>query len=146
MEKAVIVDIDGTLANCEHRRHFILKMPKDWKSFHVGCGQDTVNGWCRTIVLQFKRIGYKILLVSGRIAENRTVTMDWLYLNNIPHDRLLMRKPNDFRDDQIVKREIYEDEIKGKYEVLFAVDDRKRIVEMWREVGLVCLQCAEGDF
>ena len=57
-----------------------------------------------------------------------------------------MRKDGDYRPDTVVKKEIYEREIKDKYEVLFAIDDRTQVVKTWRELGLTCLQCANGDF
>jgi hypothetical protein len=30
--------------------------------------------------------------------------------------------------------------------ILFVVEDRSRVVKMWRSEGLVCLQCAPGEF
>lgn len=59
---------------------------------------------------------------------------------------LHMRPDGDFRPDVEVKKEIYKREIEGQFKVLFAVDDRASVVEMWRAQGLVCLQCAKGDF
>jgi hypothetical protein len=57
-----------------------------------------------------------------------------------------MRKEGDVRKDAIVKGEIYEKNINGKYNVLFVLDDRNQMVEMWRGLGLTCLQVADGDF
>lgn len=31
-------------------------------------------------------------------------------------------------------------------EILCVLDDRNKVVKMWRELGLTCLQMAEGDF
>ncbi len=41
---------------------------------------------------------------------------------------------------------IYEEHIKAKYDILLAIADRQQVVDMWREQGLVCLQCDKGDF
>jgi FMN phosphatase YigB (HAD superfamily) len=30
--RAIIVDLDGTLTSCEHRRHFVTGKNKDWKN------------------------------------------------------------------------------------------------------------------
>jgi hypothetical protein len=87
-----------------------------------------------------------IILVSGRMEKNREVTETWLIKNLIHHTALFMRPTDDIRNDTIVKQEIYEREIKGKYNVLFVLDDRDRVVRMWRDQGLKCLQVAEGDF
>ena len=154
MKKAIIVDIDGTLANCEDRVHFLKKTPKDWKSFHARVKFDTVNEWCKRIVEYFydKReddYGRKkcdIIFVSGRVFESYYETKQWLRKNNIEYDHIFMREKNDYRDDDIFKKEVYDKHIKGKYEILFAIDDRSRIVKMWREQGITCLQCAVGDF
>jgi hypothetical protein len=57
-----------------------------------------------------------------------------------------MRKTDDNRKDCIVKKEIYETFIKDKYNVLFVMDDRNQVVNMWREQGLTCFQVADGNF
>lgn len=73
-------------------------------------------------------------------------TMAWLDENGVPGKVLHMRKNGDDRADYIVKKEIYEANIKGKYNVIFVLDDRDQVVRMWREEGLKCLQVAEGNF
>jgi hypothetical protein len=55
-------------------------------------------------------------------------------------------RPGDMRNDSIVKEEIYEEHIKPRFNVRFVLDDRDRVVKMWRENGLKVLQVAEGDF
>ena len=57
-----------------------------------------------------------------------------------------MRKDYDNRQDAVIKEEIYKLHIQPKFNVLFCVDDRKQVVDMWRRIGLICLQCAEGEF
>ena len=57
-----------------------------------------------------------------------------------------MRRTKDFRKDAIVKTELFDAHIRGRYEVLFVLDDRNQVVEMWRVMGLPCLQVAAGDF
>ena len=57
-----------------------------------------------------------------------------------------MRTIGDHRSDFIIKQEIYEREFKGKYNVLYVLDDRNQTVNMWRALGLTCLQVAAGDF
>jgi hypothetical protein len=60
--------------------------------------------------------------------------------------QLFMRKTDDFRKDAIIKEEIYQNEIEGKYNVLFILDDRNSVCDFWRSKGLVCFQVAPGDF
>ena len=78
--------------------------------------------------------------------KNKKVTEDWLKKNGIEYDKLLMRVTDDVRKDSIIKKEIYENNIKGKYNVSLVLDDRNQVVEMWRDLGLTCFQVADGNF
>jgi hypothetical protein len=69
-----------------------------------------------------------------------------LYFEDSENNVLMMRKTGDKRKYSIVKKEIFNEHIKGKYCVDFVLDDRNQVVEMWRKLGLVCLQVAEGNF
>lgn len=145
----IIIDLDGTLCNVDHRRHFVEnRKDKDFKSFYAGIADDLPNEWCRQLVYSLN-YRHEIIFVSGRPEEYREVTHEWLR-QHIGHSyvamQLHMRRDNDFRKDSIVKREIYQNHIEPYYHILFCVDDRKQVVDMWREVGLDCLHCAEGDF
>jgi hypothetical protein len=88
--------------------------------------------------------GLRIVLCSGRNEKNRPETIDWLAQQRVQYHELLLRKDGDYRPDSVVKREILETMDKSK--ILFVVEDRSRVVEMWRSEGLVCLQCAPGEF
>ena len=89
---------------------------------------------------------YYIIYVSGRGSEHKDVTLDWLEKHNFPVDHLHMRKSGDYRKDYIIKKEIYDEMIKEVFDILFILDDRKQVVDMWRKEGLTVLHCAEGDF
>lgn len=152
-QQAIIVDLDGTLANCEHRRHFVTGEKKDWKSFYERMGEDTVNEWCEFIIDKccYNEYGFiekSILLVSGRPEEYRDLTLDWLNKNALApfNINIYMRKTGDYRDDVIIKEEIYREHIEPNYNVLFAIDDRAKVAALWRRLGIVCLHCAQGDF
>lgn len=145
--KAVIIDLDGTLCDVSHRVHFVKSAVPDWQGFFDACIDDTPNAAVVALVNMAMLAHYAILYVSGRPATHRAQTEAWLAQYGLDyHQRLLMRPTGDYRPDQVVKRELYEQHIAGHYEVLFTVDDRKQVVQMWRELGLTCLQCAEGDF
>ncbi|MCR9203770.1 MAG: hypothetical protein NXH75_04270 [Halobacteriovoraceae bacterium] len=144
--KGIIVDIDGTLANVDHRLKFIHNSPKDWEAFHGSCEKDTPNDWCLDIIKALKVQGTSIVLLTGRGEEYREQTLSWLKNHNIPFDDLFMRGENDRRSDDLIKKEIYENKITPHYEISFVLEDRLSVVKMWREVGVTCLQCAWGDF
>lgn len=173
LPKAIIVDIDGTLANINHRRHFVERMyepmnlyepsnnafdmpiakpnPKwalpDWDSFKAAMKYDTPNQWCADLVYAMYLQGCIILLVTGREWKNQYVTENLIEkaladIERTKYIRLFMRLDDDYRPDVEIKREIYDDHIKDKYEIIFAVDDRKCVVDLWRSLGIVCLDCA----
>jgi predicted kinase len=143
--KAIILDIDGTMANIDHRLHYMKQPKKNWAGFFADISKDSVNEWCRQIACRFQD-NYEIIMCSGRGDNLRKETEYWLSKHQIPHDHLLMRHRQDHRADYIIKEIIYEFEIKPKFDVLFTVDDRKQVVDIWRKHGLVCLACHEGDF
>lgn len=139
LPNAVICDLDGTLALLNGRD------PYDASS----CEQDAVNAPVLRTILTVKTD--KVLFVSGREDKYRTQTI--AFLNNkcgITFDNrfegLYMRQSGDTRKDSIIKQEIYDAHIKGKYNVLFVLDDRNQVVDFWRSIGLTCFQVAEGDF
>jgi len=135
---AIIVDIDGTLAHRCDRQWF------DYSKVDQDDLDVTVDG----IVRAYAKMGYTILIVSGRegTEECRSKTLSWLDKHKVPYYDLMMRKQGDFRRDSIVKEEIYNNYIKDKFDVEFVLDDRKSVCEKWRELGLKCLQVAPGDF
>lgn len=135
-ESAIIVDIDGTLAHMKNRG------PYEWSRV----GEDEVDDTIKNIVYFYKINGAKIILVSGRSAVCRTETIEWLERNKIEFDNLYMREKDDNRKDWLVKQEIYDHYIKDNFNILFVLDDREQVVNMWRENGLKCLQVAEGNF
>lgn len=142
---AIIVDLDGTLADIAHRRVHVEGKKKDWKSFNQNIIEDALNFWCREIIRRMIP-DHEILLVSGRTEELREETLAWLKKFEVPFTELFMRKRGDHRDDTVVKREIYRHSIRPTHDVLFVIDDRAKVVRMWRDEGLVCLQCDWGDF
>ena len=88
--------------------------------------------------------GIHIVLCSGRSEEHREQTVEWLARQSVNYHDLLLRKDKDRRSDTEIKRELLATLDKSK--ILFVVEDRSRVVEMWRSEGLVCLQCAPGEF
>jgi uncharacterized HAD superfamily protein len=146
MEKAIIVDLDGTLTNVDHRVQFVRMNPKNWKEFNENMIHDPIHHWCEELIHAMKDKGYKIIFVTGRSDDYREHTENWLLKHKIRYDLLYMRKIGDYREDNDVKEEIYNADIKGRFNILFVVDDRKSVVERWRKMDLICLQCDWGDF
>lgn len=142
LPNCIIVDIDGTLA------HMTDRSPYDYSKVNT----DIVDENVAQIVRKYAQRDIQdlpdtyIVIVSGREDGCREVTEQWLADNHIPYDEFYMRKSGDQRNDAIVKKEIYDEFIKPRFNVRFVLDDRDRVVKMWREEGLKVLQVAEGDF
>lgn len=145
-QKAILVDLDGTLADIEHRVHYVTQNKPDWKSFYAEIPKDSLHLWCKELIEAMHGRGYKVIFVTGREEYTRSDSEKWLDRHNLSGIPLLMRSKGDTREDAMVKKDIYLRDIRPFYEVLFVVDDRRSVVEMWREIGLVCLQCAPGEF
>lgn len=145
--QVVIFDLDGTLANINHRRIHLSTTNTDWKAFNSAMGDDVPN---KPIVDLYKTLWdsqrYQLVIVSGRSDEYRKFTEQWLSWNEIPFSELIMRKKGDSRSDHIVKEEILKQIQSLNKEIAFVVDDRQQVVDMWRSNGITCLQCDTGDF
>ena len=149
MKDVIVCDLDGTLANCEHRVHHVQNKPKNWDAFYAGVREDEINAPVLFVLDAFlnrEPVPFELIFCSGRPERCRADTENWLReVCHITDFTLLMRKDGDFRADYIVKQEILDAHI-PKDRVLFVLDDRQQVVDMWRRNGLVCFQVAEGNF
>lgn len=139
LPKCIICDLDGTLALHNGRNPF------DKTRIHT----DKVNIHVRRMLDTYNYLGIRIIYLSGRADDARVESGTWLDNNNCIYEKnqqLFMRKAGDFRSDDIIKRELFETYIKDKYFVEFVLDDRDKVVKMWRDLGLLCLQVYYGDF
>lgn len=146
LAKAILIDLDGTLCDVDHRVHHVRGKPKNWKAFNELMVHDEINHWCFELIAAMSARGYKIIFVTGRGEPWRTPTEQWLLKHQVMYEHLFMRGVLDYREDSDVKEDIYHQKIAHHYQVLFVVDDRMSVVERWRKLDLVCLQCAPGDF
>ena len=156
LKDIIVCDLDGTLANCEHRVHHVqktdgagLKRKPNWDAFYAGVQGDTVNGPVLIVLdslMNSEWRAFDVIFCSGRPERCRADTEAWIKeMCNLNDFTLLMRKDGDYRADYIVKQEILDQHI-PKDRVLFVLDDRQQVVDMWRRNGLVCFQVAEGKF
>ncbi|AWY05899.1 polynucleotide kinase [Microbacterium phage Tandem] len=133
---AYIVDTDGTMANHEGVRN-----PYDTTRYE----HDTVHeNVARTI--WHLEMANTIIGVSGRKEAFRQVTLDW-WRNNarMQPDEFYFRRNGDDRSDDVVKAEIYENHIRGRYNVIGVFDDRGRVLRMWRSKGFTTFAVGDTD-
>jgi hydroxymethylpyrimidine pyrophosphatase-like HAD family hydrolase len=139
----IICDLDGTLAINQNRGWFEYAKVID----------DPVDPRLLRIIKNYLKQKVRVFFVTGRedIGVCREMTRTWLE-KHLPEFEyvfdynLIMREKGDRRGDQITKKELYERYIKDYYNVLCVFDDRQKVVDMWREQGLLCCQVAKGDY
>ena len=134
MNKIVLCDIDGTVANNDHRQH-LLKSYKDWDKFFSKLSQDSpIVPIIEMINARFKD-GMEIYFVTGRPERYRTETMSWLKKYFKYNFLLIMRKDNDLRNKLTIKKEMLSS-IEKKDKVIEVYENDLDLIEMWEEEGL----------
>ena len=168
MQKTVIFDLDGTLANIDSRRDISMKPNGrlDWNVFAAPnsiLALDKPNAPVIKMAQMFKADGFKIVIFSGRNDRSFHTTKQWLNDHDVPFDLLVM-SPDKFQDkswpiaegnpatpdmrfmpDEILKKKML-DAFVDINDVFLVVDDRDKVVKMWRDLGLNTFQVAPGDF
>ena len=167
-KKTIIFDLDGTLANIDVRRDKSMK-PNGKLDWEIFADPDSILNWDTPnepvikMAQLFKADGFNIVIFSGRNDRGFFATKDWLKINNVPFDLLVMR-PDKFKDsswpiadgnpatpdmrfmpDEILKKKML-DTFVDINDVFLVVDDRDKVVKMWRDLGLNTFQVAPGDF
>lgn len=141
----LIVDIDGTLSDSNHRLKYIYPPEgekKNWGKFFSEAKNDEPIEFILEIVRMYWLQDVKINLVTGRPEEMRGATLDWMEKHDIRFDELYMRPQGDHRQDTVVKREIYHKHLEPSgLKVVGALEDRLHVAEMWRELGIPVLLC-----
>lgn len=143
MKPTVICDLDGTLFDIDHRLYLLEE--KRWDEFFAACVDDTPNEWCVQLLKALEAAGYPIMFVSGRNEQVRGETMRQLADLGLGRHKLYMRPRDNRQADVDFKRKLLETELAAT-DILFVVEDRSRVAEMWRSHGVIVLQCASGDF
>lgn len=141
----IVFDIDSTLANTDHRHHFITEgSPKNWDAFFEAAVDDTPITHAVTIYKALVKCN-SIEFWTGRPERYRITTRKWLrkHIGSITESCVLkMRAKGDFRDDDIIKPEFIDPTYPP--EVIF--EDRKRVVDAYRAKGMIVYQIAPGNF
>lgn len=140
-----VFDLDGTLANVDHRRHLVTGKHRDYPGFHALISTDPVNDWCRRLMQTMYAQGYDIAIVSARPEKYEMETRAWLIKHSVPFTALyLLRQNESDAPDQEIKVAWLKSY--GIENVLFWVDDRAKVVRAIRSEGVTVLHCAEGEY
>ena len=142
----VISDLDGTLADIDHRLHWIHRDDPDWTAFFLACGDDAPIANTITVLRTLHAAGYEVVIASGRGEVARDATIEWLARHDVPWDRLLLRRIDDARHDDEVKTEMVRENDLAPDRTLVVLEDRASVVQTWRRLGFHVFQVADGDF
>lgn len=158
----IIFDLDGTLANIEHRRHWVDKQQRgkhtNWDKFFAECVNDTpIEPLCK--LFKTLHAHHRLQIWSGRSETVYWDTVHWIGAHlfdgdtrwNDPEEayhyvRLRMRPAGDTSPDVELKARWLDMALAEGETIDYVIDDRQRVVDMWRRRGLLCLQCAAGDY
>lgn len=136
MKNIVVVDIDGTVADINHRLHHVQKTPKDWKGFFGALSEDTPRKDIYSRATdEAVANNAELIFVSARPENYREETEAWLRKHGMDYTALLMRRNKDTRPDTEVKQGIYNRYLK-QYNIVRVFDDRPSVIRMWRKLGL----------
>lgn len=149
MTKPILIcDIDGVIANLEHRLHWIETNPPNWDAFFDACDGDLPMAPVIRFLQSVESI-FEIAYITGRPWRIRQKTVDWFARTGVPwaEGRMLaMRANGDFRPDHIVKWELFMRWCPDPLRVYAILEDRDQVVGMWRNQGFLCLQNKKGDY
>ena len=134
-------DLDGTLAHMDSKRG-----PYDASKYHL----DSVDENLREIMYALDTndwiVPHALIVLTGRSEEYRESCEAWLSKWDVPYDHLIMRPAGDNRNDAVVKSDLWDEHISGKFDVLLHFDDRRRVVTGLRKKGIKVAQVDFGDF
>ena len=151
MKNTIIFDLDGTLALIDKRRELARKPNGkiDFNKLHDPSliKHDKPNWPVIKMAQLFAEQGFKIVIFSGRSDKTATATLSWLSQSKVPFNKLVMRpyKTKNFVPDEVLKKDMLDKHLDIN-DIFMVVDDRQKVVDMWRSLGLICLQVADGNF
>lgn len=137
----ILVDMDATLCLNTSGRPYYGEGAAEGMLDDVA-----IEGTCALVRRMYEKC--KVFIVTGRegTPEIIAATKKWLAMHDIAVDELFFRPVKDYSPGADCKKKIYKDNIEGKYNVQFVLEDNYKCVKMWREQGLLCLQPNEGKF
>lgn len=150
-KKVIVFDIDGTLADGEHRMHLIrADGKKDWNTFFAKAVEDPPHyeiQWLNHIMAD--RDDVELVVLTARPEKRRDITERWLAEHGIEHTELILKTDREEQDrvpDYQFKERILDELIAQGRKPYMVFEDRQNVVDMWRKRGIKCLQVQPGDF
>ena len=143
---ALILDLDGSLFNCEHRLHHVLNRPKNYPAFEAGIKDDTVyrsiSNFVNELSINFNDL--YIVVLTGRSENTMAITLEKLDDSGVLYDAIYMRKNKDYRKDTIVKQELLDEIFIDGYTPVMCIEDRDHLLDMFKSNFLLCFKADQG--
>jgi phosphoglycolate phosphatase-like HAD superfamily hydrolase len=152
MKNTIVVDIDGTISNDSHRKHYLTGKVKNWEAYFGASIHDEPVKDVIELVNRLWESGMNVVFCTGRPEYTRDITINWIWVHfptsftNEMEYSLIMRPSGNTEGDDTLKVKMLEEAGYSPDDVLFVIDDRNRVVKSWREAGYTCLQPVEGNF
>ena len=149
----VICDVDGTLVDITKRLAIAEAGAKKGKKLNWDIlldpkvilendvEQEDVTGVIKSLI----ESGHRVIITSARNERHREVTEKQLANFGINHSALFLRADDDFRGDDDVKEELLGKIREAGFDPKVAFDDRQKVVDRWRKIGIQCHQVRFTD-
>ncbi|MDO5494234.1 MAG: hypothetical protein Q4G64_00805, partial [bacterium] len=141
---AAIFDMDGTLVDVTSVRHYVTGRPRNFDRFHRASAFCPPHRWVVDMARELHEGGVVVLVVTGRAAQYRQLSEDWLAKWEVPYSRLETRGFRDNRADFVVKEEILL-RLMAEYEIAMAVDDNPDVISLWQRYEIPVVEVPGWD-
>lgn len=144
-QPTIVADIHGTLSDFTHRLKFIKHFQPDWDQWNRELTADLPVKNIISLLHLAQKARWCIILVTGTPEKYHSILSAWLRRHGVPFDALFMRKDGDYRSDVDVKLDMYHEHF-AAHDINLVLEDRDKVVELWRSLGLACMQVRKGEY
>ena len=97
------------------------------------------------VVQALYRQGYTLVFLTARPESCRSATFKWLIQNVAPFAELIMRPDGNYDSDWKLKYNLFNEQVRYKYNVDIVIDNGNKPSHMWYALGLTCLAPIGAD-
>lgn len=143
--RVALIDVDGVIADGEHRQHFLRRERRDWQGFFRAATDDPplLPGVTLLDLIDAQTL---VVLLTARPESIHDETVAWLAEYEIRWDLLIMRGRRDHGPSPEMKRLAVEELRYAGFEPVFAIDDDQRNITMYQEEGIPALYAHSGYY
>lgn len=140
---AVIVDVDGVISDASSRQH--LAQARRWDEFFAGCPDDPPHEAAVALVSSLAS-DITVVLLTARPWHLLSDTLGWLDNHKVHWDLLILRPPNSGGPSRAYKATEVDNLRHHGFDLLYALEDDPRNVEMYAEAEVPCVHVYSGYY